>query len=217
MAPHEGGFVVKKSSIFQRLKNRWRSPAGVTVGSEDPAKPVEMAQTVETTGKINGDGAQPSRPATRRLWGRKISARDDALIKLGESFKELPALGRAQLELLQKLSTQVEQQNAASAKLAEAIVGLPEKMKAGRAEEMAEMKSVVKDLGDGQSQTLEQIEQVTTMNLDSMCKAHENQTERISEIITSNGRWMRGTMFVLILTFAALISIFVVLMNQLPA
>ena len=76
---------------------------------------------------------------------------------------------------------------------------------------------LVKDLGDGQSQTLEQIEQVTTMNLDSMCKAHENQTERISEIITSNGRWMRGTMFVLILTFAALISIFVVLMNQLPA
>ena len=137
--------MVKKTSILGKLKNRWKSPDPVRSGGGRGVGP-------EPTPRITPEPAVAAPP--ERVPNRKMSAQEDAVVALGEGFRELssmvrgvqtrmedqgerseavtesvkqlPALGQAQLDLLRQMAAQMEQQNQASGKMMTALGTLPE-------------------------------------------------------------------------------------------
>ncbi len=167
--------MVKKTSILNKLKNRWKSSpvrvetradaraASGAVGSGAERTPANgaanrVAQAQQATAnRLQPDRAEPAAPlgnlAAERMPGRKMSAKEDALVALGEGFRELsglvrgvqtrldaqgdrsqsfvedlralPALGQAQIELLRQMAGQLEQQTATNGKLLSTLGELP--------------------------------------------------------------------------------------------
>lgn len=138
--------MVKKTTIFDKLRSRWRSPTRMRLDRDVPG------------GDRRPDGAVaraevPAEPEAERVSGRKLSAREEVVVALGEGFQELsglvrgvqsrmegqssrldamakeleqlPALGRAQLELLRQLATQLERQNEVGEQMAATFSHLP--------------------------------------------------------------------------------------------
>ena len=148
--------MVKKSSIFARLKERWRSGSGMRVepmrrGGEEVRAPVNRVP--------NGNGGrelQAGSPGELRS-SRKLSEREEASVALSQHFQDigallrgvqsrmdknhdrldvvadslgkLPAVSQQQLAMLQQMASHVERQNAVGENLARTLTGLPDLLK----------------------------------------------------------------------------------------
>jgi len=181
--PREGT-VVKKTSIFGRIKGRWKSPSGISLDSSrvtstsaggtaaGPANRVSPGAVAESTppdratpNGLRPDPAAVAKPVADRLNGRKLSAKEEAIVAVEAGFKDLaqqvrgvqsrmdsqneraqvlagemaahlralPELGRAQLDVLLRMSTQIDRQNATGEKLAASLGDLPEVLRNVRA------------------------------------------------------------------------------------
>ncbi len=137
--------MVKKGSFFDKLKSRWSS-SGVRV---EPTTDNHNRMREHLT-------SVPAVPDPARVEGRKLSAREDAMVAVGEGFQELgtllrgvqtrmegsgtdvarmaeqlahlPALGAAQLEMLKSVATALERQNALTERLHGSVENLPQLM-----------------------------------------------------------------------------------------
>lgn len=287
--------MVKKSSFFEKLKHRWKSGPGVSVASSPrDAKPTDAVEA-RLESKVDDGGKLSAFAETNRVAGRKLTAKEEARLALGEGFQELsglvrgvqarvdnqdsraarmaqeiqalPALGRSQLEMLQKMASHFERQTEVGAELLNKLGGLPEMLggvqqalaKAtatdertadtldqfretmdrigGSMEQMvetskthasaatdlvrgrqAEEERVVDVLQQGRDALLasqrdgvQRIETATATRLDSIRRQHEDQTQRLSKLVTDNGKWAQLLVVLLSLTFFAIAGILAVL------
>jgi len=140
--------MVKKTSIFARLAERWRSASGLKVasGKQDDAEPVLPSRA--TMNRVSNGGPPADVRSTRKLSDREeamvaigthfqdlaslmrgVHSRMDTQVgKLGEAAEalaQLPALGNQQLELLRGLSGHMERQNVLGDQIARSLSGLP--------------------------------------------------------------------------------------------
>jgi hypothetical protein len=144
--------VVKKSSIFARLKERWRSGSGMKVepmrrGGDEVKAPVN---------RMPGNGSRELQAggAADLRSSRKLSEREEASVALSQHFQDigallrgvqsrmdknhdrldnvadslgkLPAVNQQQLQMLQQLASHVERQNTIGENLARTLTGLPD-------------------------------------------------------------------------------------------
>ncbi|GAB4143427.1 MAG: hypothetical protein Fur0037_11020 [Planctomycetota bacterium] len=143
--------MVKKSSIFARLAERFRSSGGVRVSPREGGKAEPGRASVR---RVEGNGSSlPAQRGGELKTTKKLSDREEAMVVLGEHFaelasllrgshgrldaqtqklaeaadslKQLPALGKGQLELLQGLAQHMERQNQLGTKVAETLGSLP--------------------------------------------------------------------------------------------
>lgn len=144
--------MVKKGSFFEKLKSRW-SASGVRVeaGGDGASSRTAPANRMGTPA-----AAVPVVPPAEVRDGRKLSAREDALLAVGEGFQELgslvrgvqvrmegqgsqvaeiaeqlavlPALGQAQLEMLKAMATALDRQNSLAETMQASVGQLPEIM-----------------------------------------------------------------------------------------
>jgi hypothetical protein len=133
--------VVQRSSFFERLKNRWRSPSGMRVANGEGTPLRAQPQNL------------PAVPEPERLGTAKLGPREDALVALSEGFEqlgsllrgvqvrlesqggqvaaieqhlhELPAVGKAQIELMQQMQGTLERHQLLGENLVRTIGGLP--------------------------------------------------------------------------------------------
>jgi hypothetical protein len=287
--------VVKKSSFFEKLKTRWKSGSGVSVQkSARDGKPRDPVEARLDRG-VDSGGSLPAFAEGNRVSGRKLSPKEEARLAIGEGFQELsslvrgvqtrvedqggqaakmaeeiqslPALGRSQLDLLQKMASHFEQQTEVGAQLLQKLGDLPgllggvqqalEKATAtdartadtldqfretmdrieGSMEQMvetskthvsaatdlvrgreAEEKRVLDVLEKGRDALLEhqrdgveRIESATATRLDGLRRLHQDQTERLTKLVTDNGKWTQLLVVLLSLTFFAIAGILAVL------
>lgn len=141
--------MVKKSSIFTRIADRFRT-GGVTVDGEHAVDADPANATVE---RIEGEVDVPSSRVETKP-ARKLSDREEALVALGAHFQELTALLRSsgartderlvqlvertahleplpgmtqqQVEALRGLSLQMERQNMLGEQIARSLQALPD-------------------------------------------------------------------------------------------
>jgi hypothetical protein len=96
--------LVKKGSIFSRLRERWRSPSGIKVEAGQRPVPGE-AGTVRATlrGEVRPQDVRSPEPRPQELstrfaaeaaQARKLSDREEAMVALGAHFQELAGLMR---------------------------------------------------------------------------------------------------------------------------
>jgi hypothetical protein len=113
--------VVKKSSFLDKLRNRWRSPSGMRVegAPRDDGRSEVLASLPAAP--------EPVEPAGRA----KLTPQQDAMLALGEGFKELASLLRGvqtrletQGELNAAFGARVEQLPVLAAAQLEALRGL---------------------------------------------------------------------------------------------
>ena len=140
--------MVKKSSLLEKLRSRWKPASGISVGrgsnGDTPVR--EGVNRVEAA-------ALPAERVPEPVSGRKLSAKDDAVMAIGEGFKELaslmrglqvrledqgghvagidqhivqlPALGQAQLDMLRAVAAQLEKQTTVSDAMLRTFGDLP--------------------------------------------------------------------------------------------
>ncbi|MEM7203612.1 MAG: hypothetical protein AAF628_25330 [Planctomycetota bacterium] len=148
--------MVKKTSILDKLKTRWKPASGMRV--EAAADPGQRAAKVDSRFEEPiAAPVTPATPAAERVSGRKLSSGEEAVVAMGEGFRELgslvrgvhtrmedqgeraqaalehvstlPALGRAQLDLLRGIAHQLEHQGKVGDQLLATLGGLPESLK----------------------------------------------------------------------------------------
>ncbi len=278
--------MVKKSSIFEKLKHRWKANAGVAVGRADGGDRVAGEVPASRLGEVGG-GMSASAPA-ERVPGRKLSAKEEAVMAMGEGFRELsslvrgvqtrmedqgqrasrmaeeiaslPALGRSQLDLLKRMAEHLEKQNKVGDQLLGTMKGVPQalqgiekalkdaaateqrtaqtlgdfrstmdriqgsmsqmtasaKTQADAASQLVRdqqggQQKLVDSLSDSQREGIDRLESLTTKKLDAMRKAQDEQAARLSQLVSSTGRWSQVLVVLLSLTFFALAGILSIL------
>lgn len=148
--------MVKKTSFLDKLKNRWSSATGIRV--DDSSNVAGDRSKSGATGKPAGANPVLSRaevapPSTETVTGRKLSAKQEAVVAINEGFKELasllrgmqtrvddqgeqigsavdslgrlPALSEAQNDLMRLMIERLEKQNASTELLAERMGDMP--------------------------------------------------------------------------------------------
>lgn len=147
--------MVKKGSIFARLKERWRSGSGMKVETMRRGGEPTRAPVNRVPGNGNGELQAGTTPEVRS--SRKLSEREEASVALSQHFMDigvllrgvqsrmdknhdrldvvadslgkLPGVGQQQLQMLQQLAGHVERQNAVGENLARTLTGLPDLLK----------------------------------------------------------------------------------------
>jgi len=145
--------VVKKTSFLEKLKRRWRS--GSTVRLEDTSSRAGSGEVAEPRfGREPDETERLDAPRVESKSRRKLSAKEEAVVVMGEGLRELsslvrgvqsrvedqgerhagvadqvealPELSRSQLEVLHKMVMHFERQNAVSERLLKRLEVLPE-------------------------------------------------------------------------------------------
>lgn len=146
--------MVKKSSFLEKLRHRWKSGAGVQVSKSAGRDKIPEPVQARMESRIDRHGALP--PSVDPTSSRKLTAREEAVTAINEGFadlsalvrgvqarvedhgsrtgeiasdvKALPALGRAQLETLQRLAAHLQRQGEVNEQLLVSLGGLPDLM-----------------------------------------------------------------------------------------
>jgi len=140
--------VVKKSSLLEKLKTRWKTGS---VRVDRTARGADATDSVAARRAPADAGLTPDlRP--EQASGRKLSAREEAVVAMGEGFQELsnlvrgvqarvedhggrtsqlaeeisalPVLGRAQLDALKRIANHMDRQNVVGEKLLQTLGGV---------------------------------------------------------------------------------------------
>ncbi len=145
--------MVHKSSLFEKFISRWRSPSGVKIERPDAGAATAAENRTEDAGPPLERMRPPAEIQPELAHGRKLSAKEEAALALGEGFKELsslmrgvavrledqgghsaamahdlqqlPALGQAQLEAMRQLATLLDRQGEQNALVLRTLGELP--------------------------------------------------------------------------------------------
>lgn len=209
--------MVKKSSLFQKLKNRWR--AGTVQVDEEPVRRGRPAPLATPAGRPGNGGrvqalAEVGEPIADARSGRKLNSREEAMATLGEGFKELCTLmrgvqvrieaqgdkGKAQAEALQRLTLALEKQGQTQETLARALGSLPETMAGVKgaleraaatddrtAKTLGEFRSTMERVQGSMAQMVEQSKQQSTA-ADRLLNEQKSGSERLAKVLESRAK-----------------------------
>lgn len=203
--------MVKKTSMLEKLKNRWKSASGVRVDRQPTSRQPDR--------RVNGSDPHNRLPAEigpERASGRKLSSKEEAVVTMGEGFRELstlvrgvhsrmenqgeraamlaeeirslPALGRQQLVLLEKMAAALEQQQQFGSRLLASLGSLPETLQGVRTaleRSAATDERTAQTLGEFRA-TMDRIDGAMGRMVESSDRQTEGQRELVDAV--RNGR-----------------------------
>lgn len=115
--------MVKKTSFFTRLRNRWKPGSGMRVEEGSRADPGPAERPRASVGRMERDNGSrlqnpPSRLQPEARSSRKLSGRDEAMMALGEHHQQLA-------QLLKGVQSRIEGQGGSLERIAEGMKMLP--------------------------------------------------------------------------------------------
>ena len=142
--------MVQKSTLFDKLKNRWRPASGIRVDSTKPqGSGRSAANSSPNSDRVAGTSVPMATPGGARVESvssRKLSSKQEAVVALDEGFKELsslmrgmqsrmdghaeslaqlPALNQTQIDLMRSMVERLDQQSTATEVLGERLGDMP--------------------------------------------------------------------------------------------
>ena len=145
---------------------------------------------------------------------RVVAADERAAETLADFRANMDRIQGAMQQMVESSRTQadstaslVREQSAQSTRIAEVVA------KEGGTQVEA-VRGAVEDLNKTQSRAVDRLESTQSKALDGLRMAHEDQSNRLGKVAAESAKWNRAVLVLLIMVFAALASIFVVLLQR---
>lgn len=124
--------------------------------------------------------------------------------RIQNSMQQMVENSRSQADSTANL---VREQGAQSSRIAETVAREGTK-------QVEAVRGAVEDLNRTQQRAVDKLETTQSKALDGLRVAHEDQTNRLGKVAAESAKWNRAVLVLLIMVFAALASIFVVLLQK---